>query len=174
MWFIWLWATFQSLWKQFNLLKSPTFLCNLCEGVKIFNFSSEIILGNFYRHLATFYWSHSSHHHQRDDPSCHFCCSSKTGFGHEKIRSASIAFFKLGFCFNFGLYHKIEASFWPLSKGQCCEKYFDWPMSNGKASWASSCEFESRHRILDECIDHFDLLLKEGVPTLFNPPNDFK
>ena len=28
------------------------------KGVKIFHFSSEIILGNFFRHLATFYWSH--------------------------------------------------------------------------------------------------------------------
>ena len=30
----------------------------LCKGVKIFNFFIEIILGNFYRHMATFYWSH--------------------------------------------------------------------------------------------------------------------
>ena len=41
-----------------NLSKSTTFLGNLCKGVKILNFSSEIILGNFYRHLVTFYWSH--------------------------------------------------------------------------------------------------------------------
>ena len=40
------------------LSKSPTVQGNFCKGVKIFNFSSEIILGNFYRHLATFYWSH--------------------------------------------------------------------------------------------------------------------
>ena len=56
--FIGLWASFQSLWQQFNLPKFPTFLGNLCKSVKIFNFSSEIILGNFYRHLATSYWSH--------------------------------------------------------------------------------------------------------------------
>ena len=42
-----------------DLPKSPTFLGNYCNGVKIFNFSCEIILGNFYWHLATFYWSHS-------------------------------------------------------------------------------------------------------------------
>ena len=28
-----------------NLSKSPTFLGNFCKGVKIFNFSSEIIFG---------------------------------------------------------------------------------------------------------------------------------
>ena len=37
---------------SFILTKSPTFLG------KIFHFSSGIILGNFYRHLVTFYWSH--------------------------------------------------------------------------------------------------------------------
>ena len=40
------------------LPKSSTLLCNFCKGVKIFHFSSKFILGNFYRHLATFYWSH--------------------------------------------------------------------------------------------------------------------
>ena len=35
------------------LPKTPTFLGNFCKGVKIFNFSSEIIF-NFYRHLAIF------------------------------------------------------------------------------------------------------------------------
>ena len=34
---------------------------NFCKGVKIFHFSNGFILGNFYRHLATFYWSHCSH-----------------------------------------------------------------------------------------------------------------
>ena len=33
---------------------SPTFLGNFCKGVKIFNFTSKIIFGNFYRHLGTF------------------------------------------------------------------------------------------------------------------------
>ena len=31
-----------------NLPKSLTFLCNFCNGVKIFNITTEIILGNFY------------------------------------------------------------------------------------------------------------------------------
>ena len=31
-----------------------TFLGNFCKCVKIYHFSSEMILGNFYRHLAIF------------------------------------------------------------------------------------------------------------------------
>ena len=42
------------------LPKSPLFLGNFCKGVKIFHFSSGIILGNFYRHFATFSCSHCS------------------------------------------------------------------------------------------------------------------
>ena len=38
--------------------KSPTFLGNFCNGVKIYHFSREIILGNFYRHLVIFFQSH--------------------------------------------------------------------------------------------------------------------
>ena len=41
-----------------NLPKYATFLGNFCKDVKIFHFSSEIILGNFYRNLAIFFWSH--------------------------------------------------------------------------------------------------------------------
>ena len=41
-----------------SLPKSPKFLGNFSNGVKIFNFSCEIILDNFYRHLANFCWSH--------------------------------------------------------------------------------------------------------------------
>ena len=37
--FIGIWTTFQILWQQF--------LGNFCKGVKVFNFYSEIILGNF-------------------------------------------------------------------------------------------------------------------------------
>ena len=37
-----------------NLPKSLTFLRNFGKGVKIYHFSSKIILGNFYRHLAIF------------------------------------------------------------------------------------------------------------------------
>ena len=31
---------------------------NFCKGVKIYHFYSKIILGNIYRHLAIFIWSH--------------------------------------------------------------------------------------------------------------------
>ena len=37
-----------------NLSKSPTYLGNFCKGVKIDHFSTEIILGNIYRHLGIF------------------------------------------------------------------------------------------------------------------------
>ena len=40
-----------------NLPKSPTFLGIFCKGVYYLSFSGEIILGNFYRHLAIFIWS---------------------------------------------------------------------------------------------------------------------
>ena len=43
-----------------NLPKAYTFLGKFCKGVQIIHFSSEIILGNFYRHLAIFIWSHWS------------------------------------------------------------------------------------------------------------------
>ena len=39
---------------KINLSKSPTFLGNCCKGVKIYNFSSEIIFANFYTLLAIF------------------------------------------------------------------------------------------------------------------------
>ena len=48
--FIALWVTFQSLRQQLFCPNRPHFQA-------IYHFSSEI-LGNFYRHLATFYWSH--------------------------------------------------------------------------------------------------------------------
>ena len=37
-----------------NLPKSLTFLRNFCKGVKIYRFSSKIIFGQIYRHLAIF------------------------------------------------------------------------------------------------------------------------
>ena len=37
-----------------TLPKSCTFLGNFCKCAKIYHFFSEIILGNFYRHLAIF------------------------------------------------------------------------------------------------------------------------
>ena len=56
--FIRLRATFQSLWQQLispNLLHSLKIFVNVSKSL---NFSSEIILANFYRHLESFYWSH--------------------------------------------------------------------------------------------------------------------
>ena len=50
-------GNFPSLLHHF-LPKLPTVLGNFCKVSKIFHFSSGIILGNFYRHLATFYCSH--------------------------------------------------------------------------------------------------------------------
>ena len=41
--FITIWATFQSSWQQLFCHKSPTFLGNFCNGVKIFNFTSKIL-----------------------------------------------------------------------------------------------------------------------------------
>ena len=41
-----------------NLPKSSTFLGNFCKGVKIYHFLVKSVLGNFYRHLAIFFWSH--------------------------------------------------------------------------------------------------------------------
>ena len=43
-----------------NLPKSPTFLGNCCKGVKSIIFLVESFLGNFYGHLAIFFWSHWS------------------------------------------------------------------------------------------------------------------
>ena len=48
-----------------NLPKSPTFLGNFCKGVKSFLCLVKSFLGNFYRHLTIFIWSH--------------CVGSKTG-----------------------------------------------------------------------------------------------
>ena len=45
---------------KINLPKSPTFLANFCKGVKIIHFLVKSFLGNFYRHLAIFIWSHCS------------------------------------------------------------------------------------------------------------------
>ena len=44
-WFIAHMATFQSLWQQLILPKSPTFLDKFWKGYKIFKFSSAIIFG---------------------------------------------------------------------------------------------------------------------------------
>ena len=76
-----------------NLPKSSTLLGNFCYGLKIYHFSGDIILGNFYRHLAIFIWSHwattatakrriwkknsEKFSQLRDDHFC-FCCSTLT------------------------------------------------------------------------------------------------
>ena len=41
-----------------NLPRFATFLGNVCKGVKIYHFLLKSFLGNFYRHLAIFFWSH--------------------------------------------------------------------------------------------------------------------
>ena len=56
-----IYCTLGNFFKPFatiNLPKSPTFLGNFCKGVIIYHFTTEIIFGNFYRHLAIFFWSH--------------------------------------------------------------------------------------------------------------------
>ena len=37
-----------------SLHKSPTFLCNFCKGVKILNFSNEIIFGQLFETFGDF------------------------------------------------------------------------------------------------------------------------
>ena len=51
----WTLGNFSKHLTTINLPKSPTFLGNFSKGVKIFNFSSQIIFGQL---LANFYWSH--------------------------------------------------------------------------------------------------------------------
>ena len=56
--FIGLWATFQNLWQRLiypNLLHSQAILEKVSKS---FFFLVKSFLGNFYRHLATFYQSH--------------------------------------------------------------------------------------------------------------------
>ena len=58
--FIGLWATFQSLWQNFicpNLLYSQAIFVKMPKSLI---FLVKSFLGNFYRHLAIFYWSHCS------------------------------------------------------------------------------------------------------------------
>ena len=66
----WIYAYLEALWPDWaiyltlgNFLKplttiylpkSRTFLGNFCKGVKIYHFCSELIFGNFYRHLMIF------------------------------------------------------------------------------------------------------------------------
>ena len=50
----WTLGNFSNPFETMNLPKFPIFLGNFCNSIKIFNFYSEIILGNFYRHLQLF------------------------------------------------------------------------------------------------------------------------
>ena len=52
----WTLGSFSKPLATINFPKSPTFLGNFCKGLKFFLVKS--FLGNFYRPLATFYWSH--------------------------------------------------------------------------------------------------------------------
>ena len=52
--YFWTWCNFSKPLATINLPKYPTFLGNFCKGVKIYHFSSEIIFGQLYRHLAIF------------------------------------------------------------------------------------------------------------------------
>ena len=40
------------------MAKTPTFLDNFCEGVKIYHFSNEIIFGHLLQTFGGFFWSH--------------------------------------------------------------------------------------------------------------------
>ena len=55
-----LWVTFQSPWQQLFVPNCQHILGNFCKFVKIFHFMAKSFLGNFKRHLATFYWSRCS------------------------------------------------------------------------------------------------------------------
>ena len=54
----WTMGNFQMLLATINLPKSPTFLGIFRKGDKIYHFLEKSFLGIFYRHLATFFWSH--------------------------------------------------------------------------------------------------------------------
>ena len=56
--FIELWASFQSLWQQFYCPNYPYFRWFFVKVSKSLIFLVKSFLSNFYRHLATFYWSH--------------------------------------------------------------------------------------------------------------------
>ena len=55
--FISLWATFQSLQQQLFCPNRPDFMAIFVKLSKSFIFLVLSVLGNFYRHFATFYWS---------------------------------------------------------------------------------------------------------------------
>ena len=56
--FIALWVLFKACGNNY-LAQITHILGNFCKGHKIFHFFLvKSCLGNFYKHLATFYWSH--------------------------------------------------------------------------------------------------------------------
>ena len=56
-----LWATFQSLWKQLICSNLQHYQAIFVKMSKSLNFLVKSFLGNFYRHLAIFFWSHCLH-----------------------------------------------------------------------------------------------------------------
>ena len=50
-------GNFLKLLATINLAKSPTFLGNLCKGVKIIHFSNKIIFGKHLKTFGDFFWS---------------------------------------------------------------------------------------------------------------------
>ena len=56
--FIARWTTFQSLWQQLFCQNCPHFLAIFVKLSKSFILLEKSFLGNFYRHLETFYLSH--------------------------------------------------------------------------------------------------------------------
>ena len=58
--FIGLWATFQSLWQQLVCPNLPHSQAIFVKVSKSLIFLVKSFLGNFYRHLVSFYWSHWS------------------------------------------------------------------------------------------------------------------
>ena len=55
----WTLGNFSQPLATFTLPKSPTFLRNFCKGVKIFNFSSEIIFGQLLQTFGDFFTGHT-------------------------------------------------------------------------------------------------------------------
>ena len=56
--FIGLGATFASLWQQLIYANLPHSLAIFVNVSKSIIFLVKSLLGNFYRHLVTFFWSH--------------------------------------------------------------------------------------------------------------------
>ena len=49
---------FKAFLTTIKLPQSPPFLGNICKGVKIIHFSSEIIFGQLLKTFGDFFWSH--------------------------------------------------------------------------------------------------------------------